>query len=330
MSGKRALLLVAALGGVLLLSGCAGNQSQLAARREQAEREREALTAIAPEGQAETEGCKVRAVNLIGAWVDAGAPNGQFEFKGEDGKACVGTFQDDILPAFTTDNYWYKGSKKCVSCHTATSEESVHEMGLGDYDGILKGADCVTGDCVKIVIPGDWKNSPLRARLRNNRMPPGMPFDITEANRDGPVVEAGGGDVHAVDLIGAWVDAGAPNGEFEFQDVDGKVRKGSFQKDILPAFTTDDYWYKGSKKCTSCHTATSEESVHEMGLGTYEGIMKGGDCVTGDCVAIVKPGDWNNSVLRARLRNNRMPPGMPFDITEENRDGPTVEAGRPK
>ncbi len=329
MSRRRVLVVAAVLGAALVLAGCAGNQSLLESRRQQAEREKEALTALAPGGK-EVEGCKVRAVNLIGAWVDAGAPDGEFEFQSEDGQTCVGNFQDDILPAFTTDDYWYKGSQKCTACHTATSEESVREMGLATYEGIIKGADCVTGDCVKIVIPGDWQNSPLRARLRNNRMPPGMPFDITEANRDGPVVEAGGGDVHAVDLIGAWVDAGAPDGEFEFEDVDGKVRKGSFAKDILPAFTKDNYWYEGSQKCTTCHTATSEESVHEMGLGTYEGIMTGGDCVTGDCVKIVIPGDWQNSPLRARLRNNRMPPGMPFDITEANRDGPTVEAGRPK
>jgi hypothetical protein len=32
--------------------------------------------------------------------------------------------------------------------------------------------------------------------------------------------------------------------------------------------------------------------------------------------------------MRARLRDNRMAPGFPFDITEENRDGPTVLEGK--
>ena len=36
----------------------------------------------------------------------------------------------------------------------------------------------------------DWEHSKLRARLRNNRMAPGTPFDITEGNRDGPVILA--------------------------------------------------------------------------------------------------------------------------------------------
>jgi hypothetical protein len=37
----------------------------------------------------------------------------------------------------------------------------------------------------------DWDHAKLRGRMRNNRMPPGIPFDITEANRDGPVILAG-------------------------------------------------------------------------------------------------------------------------------------------
>ncbi len=44
-------------------------------------------------------------------------------------------------------------------------------------------------------------------------MPPGMPFDITEANRDGPPVTVNGQEVAAVDLIKAWVEAGAPETE---------------------------------------------------------------------------------------------------------------------
>ncbi|MFZ1396817.1 MAG: c-type cytochrome, partial [Candidatus Promineifilaceae bacterium] len=44
-------------------------------------------------------------------------------------------------------------------------------------------------------------------------------------------------------------------------------------------------------------------------------------------VAIVLPGDWDNSKLRSRLRNNRMPPGWEFDIEETNRDGPLIAAG---
>jgi hypothetical protein len=37
----------------------------------------------------------------------------------------------------------------------------------------------------------DWDHSKLKERLRNNRMAPGWDFDITEENRDGPLVLAG-------------------------------------------------------------------------------------------------------------------------------------------
>jgi len=40
--------------------------------------------------------------------------------------------------------------------------------------------------------------------------------------------------------------------------------------------------------------------------------------------------DWDHSKLRERLRNNRMAPGWEFDITEGNRDGPLVMAGKKK
>jgi len=32
--------------------------------------------------------------------------------------------------------------------------------------------------------------------------------------------------------------------------------------------------------------------------------------------------------MKERLRNNRMPPNIEFDITEENRDGPIVLRGK--
>ncbi len=282
-----------------------------------------------PGGTAGGQQGEIEAVKLIGAWVDAGAPEKDpFTFEGKDGKKYKATFEKDILPLFTQPNVWAPNTQACISCHSAVSEQSVHQMGLGKYEDIMKGADCVSGECVPIIKPGDWENSKLRARLRNNRMPPGVPFDLTEANRDGPTVDgSGGGKIRAVNLLGAWVDAGAPNGEFEYTAEDGKTYKGSFEADILPMFTKPNYWAENTQACVSCHSAVSENSVHQMGLGKYEDILKGADCVSGECVPIIKPGDWANSVLRARLRDNRMPPGMPFDLTEANRDGPVVKAG---
>jgi len=66
------------------------------------------------------------------------------------------------------------------------------------------------------------------------------------------------------------------------------------------------------------------------------GIMKGGDVLSkppgvplfGENKIGATDYDWGHSKMRARLRNNRMPNGVTFDITEENRDGPLVFRGR--
>ena len=97
-------------------------------------------------------------------------------------------------------------------------------------------------------------------------------------------------------------------------------------------------WFDGSQACTGCHFDNSENSYHEMDLGTYEGILRGGDALSeppgvpilGQSEVGATDFDWESSKLRARLRNNRMAPGFPFDITEENRDGSIVLAGQSK
>lgn len=279
-------------------------------------------------------GGRIHAVDLIGAWVDAGAPEKEpFRFKGLDGKTYEATFEEDIRPLFTQPNVWGPGIPACTKCHFAISKDSAHEMDLSNYKGIMTGGDSVSkpDKPAKLFTPGDWKNSMLRKRLRNNRMPPGMPFDITEANRDGPVVTtSSGGKLEAVKLIGAWVDAGAPEKEpFEFTGIDGKTYSGTFEADILPLFTKPDVWAPRTEACSECHHSVSKNSAHEMDLSSYKGILLGADSVSNpqNPAKIIIPGDWNNSVLRERLRNNRMPVGMLFDITEANRDGPVLVAG---
>ncbi len=144
-----------------------------------------------------------------------------------------------------------------------------------------------------------------------------------------PVLGKGECEVAAVDLIGAWVDAGASDTEaFTFTATDGSTCQGTFAEEILPFFTQSGMWFENSPACNSCHNGNTETSLHEMDLNTYEGIMKGADVLSSPPGApIIVPGDWHASKLRGRLRNNRMPPGMPFDITEGNRNGPTVMAG---
>ncbi|MBT4077219.1 MAG: hypothetical protein HOE78_11600, partial [Gammaproteobacteria bacterium] len=113
-------------------------------------------------------------------------------------------------------------------------------------------------------------------------------------------------------------------------------KKVSFTKSVLPLFTTHGIWFKGSQSCSSCHFNNSENSYHEMNLSSYEGIMQGGDVLSkppgvpllGQSKIGARDFNWSMSKMKARLRNNRMSPGMEFDITEENRDGPLVFRGK--
>ena len=298
----------------------------------------------------------IAAVDLLAAWVAAGVPESKvFEYDGVDGEEYNATFATDILPLFTEKDVWYKDARSCASCHFDNSENSYHEMDLSSYAGIMKGGDVLShppgvplfGQDKVGASNYDFSHSKMKARLRNNRMPPNWPEDLTEVNRDGPCMEVKAGaakvvkkgddltygcDLNAVGLLAAWTKAGAPkNKSFKF----GKS-KVSFNDSVLPLFTSHGIWFKGSQSCASCHFNNSENSYHEMNLSSYEGIMQGGDVLSkppgvpllGQSKIGATDYDWSHSKLKERLRNNRMPPGITFDITEGNRDGPLVLKGK--
>ncbi|MDP1547381.1 MAG: hypothetical protein Q8L87_15330, partial [Anaerolineales bacterium] len=140
-----------------------------------------------------------------------------------------------------------------------------------------------------------------------------------------------GCDLNGVGVLEAWVVTGAPETDaFAYGDA-----QLTFERDVLPFFTQPNMWFEGSQACTGCHFAATENSYHEMDLTSYEGIVTGADSLSsppgvsilGASAIGATDYDWAHSKLRERMRNNRMPPGIEFDITEENRDGPLVLAG---
>ena len=331
----------------LMLAACSQDTPPLA--KEAEEPHMAALAQI-------NEGAAIRAVDILEAWVSAGAPEEEpFTYVGIDGNKYEGEYQVDIHPLFSKNDIWFDGSQACSGCHFGNLESSYHEMDLGTYEGILKGGD-VLSDIPGVPILGqsevgvsdyDWAVSKLKERLRNNRMPPGWPFDISETNRDGPCVEVSsngvvvltddngslqyGCELNAAGLLGGWVEAGAP----ESSPFSYGGENLTFKRDVQPFFSQPSMWFDGSQACSGCHFSNSENSYHEMDLGTYEGIMAGGDVLSkppgvpilGQSEVGATDYDWGQSKLRGRLRNNRMAPEFPFDITEENRDGPYVLHG---
>lgn len=137
------------------------------------------------------------------------------------------------------------------------------------------------------------------------------------------------GEIAAVDLIGAWVNAGASETEpLGFTGLDGQTYVANFADDIFPLFDRPNLWYDGAKECSNCHVSDLADSDTELDLSSYEGIMAGSYRLSNPPgTSIVVPGDWEGSLLRQRLRNNRMPIDIPSGVPPE---GPVVEAGRLK
>lgn len=225
-----------------------------------------------------------------------------------------GNFTIDILPLFTKNDVYFDGALACSECHFAASADSLHELNMGSYNGILTGADAFsnqppntedllgrTGSCVGstdvTACPPAWGESGLRRRLRNTRMPPGWPFDLGEGNR---------GTVE-IRTVEAWVTDGAKDGTLatctgtqvcynsalsalRFAvgstsniDVGGAgTDPGYLISESLTVgdlFTTGGAYFVGSQACDDCHGALGF-SWHDLNMGSYTGILQGADYVS--------------------------------------------------
>ncbi|NWF64319.1 MAG: hypothetical protein HXY38_08435 [Chloroflexi bacterium] len=107
--------------------------------------------------------CYAAGADLVGAWVEAGAPESDpFEFTDTNGVTCEATFEE-VLPLFTQSNLWYSGSLSCSSCHSVTLAVSPAQLDMSSYEGILAGSrredDAPKG--TDILGGGNWKLSLL-------------------------------------------------------------------------------------------------------------------------------------------------------------------------
>jgi hypothetical protein len=115
--------------------------------------------------------CRVAAVDLIGAWVSAGAPESDaFQFTDINDQRCVSTFEE-VKPLFVEANFWYHGSLSCVSCHSVDLTISPAQLDLNSYDGIISGSRRADAGSkgIDILGNGKWESSLLFEFLSNSK-----------------------------------------------------------------------------------------------------------------------------------------------------------------
>lgn len=194
---------------------------------------------------------------------------------------------DYIATLMRTPNAFGEGPA-CIVCHSSTDHtKSYRGLDLSSCEGILRGA--TEPPARPIIHAGKPLESPLAKRIRDNRMPLGVPFFA-------PV------DSVSITAVKSWIDAGAPNDE-------------AFTNKVLPLFA-DPQAFGSDTACIDCHKSFRDPpSFNEVNLTSYEAIMKGAFSKTRKKqglkgLPIVVPSNADASPLYQRLVMNRMPPGV--------------------
>lgn len=203
-----------------------------------------------------------------------------------------------IATLMRTPNAFGQGPA-CIVCHSsANPKHSYRGLDLSTCRGMRKGA---TEEPVRpIFIPGKQAGkSVLSRRLRNNRMPLGVHFQVST-------------HTPAYMAVRQWIADGAKN-------------DAHFEQEVLPLFKTDNAFAPDTPACTTCHMSNQEPpSFHELDLTSHAGIMLGADSVAkgvANATKIVIPGKPDDSSLFQHLVEDRMPPGIP---PTEDRDHPNT------
>ena len=123
------------------------------------------------DGAGEFNKCQVRAVDLIGAWVEAGTPESDpFEFTDANQVPCQATFEADIFPLLNESQVWFQGALSCTSCHNdALDAKRSAGLDLSTYAAILAGSGRESADVAKgSDILGSWYTSKFYLSLTMN------------------------------------------------------------------------------------------------------------------------------------------------------------------
>lgn len=123
--------------------------------------------------------CSVRAMDLLGAWVDAGYPESDpFPFTDLNGNPCEGSFNADIWPLLNESNLWFPASLSCTSCHNAAFKPNTGGLDLTSYAGILAGSQRESAEVAKgsPILASSWTASLLYQTLSlTENIPDGHP-----------------------------------------------------------------------------------------------------------------------------------------------------------
>ncbi len=188
----------------------------------------------------------------------------------------------------------------CIVCHSSNDPATSYRgLDLSTCDGMKAGS--TEEPARAIFTPGkDPKREILGRRLRNNRMPLGVSFDVDHST-------------DAIKAVEDWITTGAANDD-------------NFQKNILPLFNTENVFGPDTPACATCHMSNEEPpSFHELNMTSYEGIMLGADSIAKgveNATKVIIPGHPEQSGVFQHLTEDRMPPGID---PSEDRDHPNTQ-----
>lgn len=186
----------------------------------------------------------------------------------------------------------------CVICHGSSDPaRSYRGLDLTTCRGIVRGA--TEPPARPILTPGKTRVGALWRHLHHNRMPFGVAFDHP---RDTPNIK----------VVKKWIDDGAKN-------------DNHFNRKVLPLFSQKEA-FGLEESCVRCHMSNSRDSVNELDLTSYKGVMLGAKAVSRgreglSPAKVVVKGRSADSPLYRRLVENRMPAGID---PGENKDHPNT------